>query len=1113
MSEYLWDGQPVSHDRFVQRALDPGASAVVEACAGSGKTWLLVGRVLRLLLAGAEPAQILAITFTRRAAQEMRQRLLQDLAALARADRQHALTLLGERGLDGPQAQQALPVARGLYERVASTEQSVSIETFHGWFWRLLRRAPLGSGGAHAASLIEAPGRLLEEAWNDFAGELLSPDAHAALSDYEELVTRIGDVNTDRLLRNFLAKRAEWWSFAGADLVRAIERACQPMRDALRARGFPTSQHPGEMLRQPRFLHVLRALLECWEGVQRPTQLLGAVARSARTFLQAPTDPLLDVARASDVLLTLEGAPRKAVQPGRLHRPEPGYADLLDEAIGILHGVRAAELEWDALRLNECGLRCGARLLQSYERRKRNANVLDFTDIEWYADRLLRDEGTAAYMQANLDARYRHLLVDEFQDTSTLQWRALQCWLDAYEGDADRPTVFVVGDPKQSIYRFRRAEPRVFEAARQHLAQQFEAATLRTNVTRRNPSELVAVFDSVFAQRNRLYQAQSSHTRIDGRFVLLPLPEPVRTGARDGGTGQAADHLVPGPVLRDLLRESREAPRPDAHGEEGRLLAGQIAHWVGQLRIADGPKTRAARWSDAVVLMRRRTHMASLERAFRDAGIPTLSDRRGGLLGRAEIEDLLALLQFLCSEDDLSLAHALRSPLFGCSDQDLLAIASSSGPTWWSRLAGLPALGVELERARRLLAGWLQGAGVLPVHDLLDRIFDQADVRARYAACVPRERGVQVQANFDAFLELALTLDAGRFPTLTRFLDDVQWIREKDAETIDEGLAASDDAVRLMTIHGAKGLEAPIVAIADACAEDDQPDRYDVLLNWPPELAAPEHFSLFGRATRSGSGRLRWLETDREQRAQEDWNLMYVAMTRACQVLIVSGSGGRGGSDSWYRRLAAATGQPEAAASQPAPAPVAAAGGAKRSFVEFRPQPLPTGRRTGTRESDAIRMGKAWHWLLERATEADWVPRPERIGVDFALDREQVREVIEAARRVTASPALECFFGPQVAAWNELELIDASGDSLRIDRLVELSDSIWILDYKWRCTPPEREGYERQLARYAAAVASLRPGRRIRAALVISDGSLIETELGPATDKIIGGGPPRIEAP
>jgi ATP-dependent helicase/nuclease subunit A len=1109
MSEYLYDGEAVSHDQFVRRALDPSASAVVEACAGSGKTWLLVGRVLRLLLAGAAPAHILAITFTRRAAQEMRQRLMQDLATLAQADPERALVLLAERGLNGAQARQALPAARGLYERVASTEQTVCIETFHAWFWRLLRRAPLGSGVAQSANLVAAPQRLLEEAWTDFAGELLGSDG-PALSDYEELVTRIGDVSTDRLLRNFLAKRAEWWSFAGADFEQGVERAGQPMRDTLRAAGFSVSRHPGEALRQPRFLDTLHVLMAGWESVQQPSKALEAAIRAAHSFVQRAAEAPVDVTLATELLLTDEGTPRKALLPQALAArmaPYAGsgarYAGSYAEAIEIVHCVRAAELEWDALRLNDCGLRCGARLLQAYERRKRNANVLDFTDIEWSADRLLRQEDTAAFMQANLDARYRHLLVDEFQDTSTLQWKALQCWLDAYEGDADRPTVFVVGDPKQSIYRFRRAEPRVFEAARQYLAREFGAATLRTNVTRRSPSELVAVFDAVFAGCNPLYQPQSSHARVEGQFALLPLPDLARSALRERSTAPGIGSLPREPILRDVLHEPREAPRLDPHQQEGRLLAAQIAHWVGQLKVIDGSQTRPARWSDAVVLMRRRTHMASLERAFREAGIPTLSDRRGGLLGRAEIEDLLALLQFLCSEDDLSLAHALRSPVFDCSDQDLLAVAGGAGSAWWSRLSAMPAPAGALERARRLLGGWLQNAGVLPVHDLLDRIFDEADVRARYAACLPHERGVQVQANFDAFLELALTLDAGRFPTLTRFLDDVHWIRERDAEAIDEGLAVSDDAVRLMTIHGAKGLEAPIVALADASAEDDQADRYDVLLNWPPELAAPEHFSLIGRATRAGSGRQRWLQTDREQRVQEDWNLMYVAMTRARQVLIVSGSGARTASGSWYQRLATVAGPPAFAPGAGAPdasagKPAAARSAKASSFVDFRPQPWPTGQRVSASESDAIRMGKAWHALLERAGQADWMVQPEWIGSEFGLDLSQAREVIEAARRVAESAALAGFFGPDVPAWSELELIEASGASLRIDRLIELSDAIWILDYKWRCTPSERNAYERQLARYAAVVSSLQPGRRIRAALVLSDGSLLETELGAA---------------
>ena len=1107
MKEYLWDNQPVSHEHFVQRALDPGASAVVDACAGSGKTWLLVGRILRLLLAGAPAAQILAITFTRRAAQEMRQRLLQDLEELARAEPSQVLSLLEQRGMGTEQARQALPAARELHERVASGEPGVCIETFHGWFWRLLRRAPLASEVPHSAILTEAPGRLLQEAWNDFAGELLQAEGAdgGPLSDYEELVSRIGDVNAQRLLRSFLDKRAEWWSFGGTDGANAIERASRPMRETLIRAGFPPARHPGETLRRSPFQDLLGTLLAHWQSVPRPANPVRAASQKALAFLQATPDPARDVRLASSVLLTGKGDPLQ-----RLQNAESGYADSFARAVQVLQAVREAEREWDAIRLNQCALRCGQRLVHAYERRKREANVLDFTDIEWHADRLLRDEATAAYMQANLDARYRHLLVDEFQDTSALQWHALRCWLDAYEGDSQQPTVFVVGDPKQSIYRFRRAEPRVFEAARQYLAQRFAAATLRTNVTRRVPAQLVAIVDSVFTGHNPLYQQHSSHAHAAGSFVLLPL---ARSAAEAAAGLRNPAYAAGEPVLRDVLHEGRAEPRNDRYEREGRMLAAEVAHWVASLQVDEDGKERPACWSDVLVLMRQRTHMVELERAFRQAGIPTLPDRKGGLLAQPEIEDLRALLQFLCSEDDLSLAHALRSPVFDCSDRDLIAIADAATESWWQGLAGMGGCGLALARARTLLAGWRQDAGVLPVHDLLDRIFDQADVRARYAQCVPRERGVQVQANLDAFLELALTLDAGRFPTLTRFLDELQWMRDRDAQTVDEGLAASDDAVRLMTVHGAKGLEAPIVAIADACAMDDRPDDYEVLLNWPPRLAEPEHFSLVGRASRSGSGRRHWLRADGDQRSQEDWNLLYVAMTRAQQVLIVSASdrNGRARAGSWYERLRAAVPNENGIAVPRTLAP--AAGVRERALSDFRPQPFPAGRRLAAGESDAIRMGKAWHALLEYTAQPNGPQQAERVCSDFALDAQQAREVMQAAERVTTAPALRPFFGAGAQAWNELELIDAGGQLLRIDRLVEVDDTIWILDYKWRCADSEREGYERQLARYAAAVAAVRPARPIRAALVLSDGSLVETALPAAADKIGSGGPPRIEAP
>jgi len=236
-------------------------------------------------------------------------------------------------------------------------------------------------------------------------------------------------------------------------------------------------------------------------------------------------------------------------------------------------------------------------------------------------------------------------------------------------------------------------------------------------------------------------------------------------------------------------------------------------------------------------------------------------------------------------------------------------------------------------------------------------------------------------------------------------------------------------------------------------------------------------------------------------------------MTRARQVLIVSGSNGRRAPDSWYERLRAALPAGHDLGALRAPTALAGADDLERSFYEYRPEALPTGQHLGSRETDLMRMGKAWHALLEHAFEPGFVAEAALIGAEYTLDPEQVREVLAATQRVVGSAALARLCGPCASAWSELEMVDPAGDSLRIDRLVELDDAIWILDYKWRCTEAERAGYERQLARYAALVADVHTGRRIRAALVLADGSLIETDPNRAADKIHSGGPPRIEAP
>ncbi len=1124
MSEYTIDGAAVSHEAFIARALDPARSCVVEACAGSGKTWLLVGRILRALLAGAAPGEILAITFTRRAAQEMRERLLTDLGTLACGTDDEALAMLRLRGLSPEEAACALPAARGLYERVTVAENPIAIETFHGWFGRLLRAAPLGTGsGVYEQTLVERVEPWMDQAWADFCASLRRPESADRLRDYEELVRWTGDTAAETLLRNFVRHRVDWWCFRGSDSdPEAIARSSAPMRARLQELMGAGDTSPTAALQAPQLRTDLIAIRDTWRAIRDPGVNLSKAIEGADAWLaaqdarggEAPDEACL--AAFLEIILTQKGTPRTVLGPDSIekkckHAPErqAAYRPRYESVLARAEALRDARMEWEALRINECGLRCGVDLLAGFQECKRRAGAVDFTDLEWIAHRLLADPDCAAYTQSWLDARYRHLLVDEFQDTNPVQWQILQSWLAAYDGDADRPSVFFVGDPKQSIYRFRGAEPRVFDVARACLTRDFGAAALRTNVTRRNAPELVALFNRVFGGGNPLYQGQRTLASTSGGFAVLP-----RIAPDTGRVAETAEHAAEDAAMhtRDALTQARAEGVRDERYREGLQLAVAIAAWRARTTVPDGVEERRARWSDVLVLVRRRTYAGELERAFRDAGIPFLSARRGSLLHQLEVEDLVALLEFLAApDDDLQLARTLRSPIFDCDEDDLRVLSEArehpalhaSGATsgverdadmelgdcWWLRLSTRAVVSPALGRARDLLSRWRRLAGVLPVHDLLDRVIHDSDLRARYAAAAPATAGAQIQANIDALLELALTLDAGRFPSLAHFLGELRDLREADDSNADEGIAADEDAVHLMTVHAAKGLEAPIVALPDTHLPDAQEDRNDVLVAWLPDQPAPDHVSLIAKLSRMGTSRRPWIEQDRSQRQQEDWNLLYVAMTRAQQVLLVSGvDSQRAGSGSWYARIAAhappqALSESEIAlAVDHLPGAVGDRHGAGPGprFRDFRPEPVDAflGHRCNGAESTAVqRIGIAWHALLERADRKEaGAVSAERVAREFAISPAEAQQAIAAAERVRNAPELARFFAPAgtgsvIAADAELEVVARDGATLRIDRLVECDDAFWILDFKWSLNSASLPGYGDQLRRYAEAIA------------------------------------------
>jgi ATP-dependent helicase/nuclease subunit A len=779
------------------------------------------------------------------------------------------------------------------------------------------------------------------------------------------------------------------------------------------------------------------------------------------------------------------------------------------------------QIEEHAYAFNRDAYRVLQAFLEHVEKFKAARRQFDFVDAEWRVLQLLRDEAAAAFLQVRLDARYSHVLLDEFQDTNPLQWQILLAWLGAYS-DAARPGVFMVGDPKQSIYRFRRAEPRLFAAAASFLESHFAAARCSLDITRRNAQPIIDVVNALFLgvpEFEPFREQQSLVGSVPGRVELIPLCEDQETGER---SGQSCDGL------RDPLTEAASEVVDLRRFKEAAGVAERIQQMVGSWEIEDidasgTAKSRPMRYGDIMLLTRSRTKLAEYEKALVAADIPFDAASRGGLLATLEARDMAALLEFLVSPvADLQLAQALRSPIFACTDEDLLCLAARKEATWWLRLQALVESNAgdgrdaaevatpRLRRAASLLGDWLKAADRLPAHDLVDRIFHQGEVLARYRLAVPPAVRAGVEASLQALLLLSLDLDGGRYPSLPRFIDELRELQAADAgDAPDEGAiesavavsASESGRVRILTIHGAKGLESPLVWLLDANAAPRAAETWDVLVDWPPQSVSPQHFSFYGRADGRGKARQPLFENQSAAAAREELNLLYVAITRARQVFIASGIAGTpGGAETPYRRLQSAleklggsgcrlhgVGLPQANGDG-----VVAAVAAKLNEPVVEVLPLP---RLGERRRvpDAgERFGILLHASLERRTG-----KSARDGWwrDSGFDDAEYKQVMPVAERLLATPALQRFFDSACyrRAWNELDVSGSDGALRRIDRLVEFDDALWVLDYKSSgMATPRIDAYKAQVADYCAAVAAVFSERPVRGALVFSDASLIE---------------------
>ncbi len=1104
------DDAPVDRDAFYAAACDPARSCAVEACAGSGKTWILVSRMLRALLEGAAPHEILAITFTRAAAGEMRQRLSEWLARYSAPHSTHEerVDALRQRGVAPHRAEALAPALADLYARVLAAGRPVEIRTFHAWFSQLLRVAPL--------TLLDrlglAPDLELIEDFEEHKPAVLRA-FHAAVlrdprlrADYAALTAQRGRTQLRRWLDAAWLKRVE---FELADEAGALEGSVEPA-----ATMWPELA---------RFGHPVEAVLDpFWQArLRRVAEVLGRGARTGRDA----ADELAAALATRDARVQFEAAWRalftKDDTPRALSRATEPLADT-QQALGVL----MTQIHQEDSRLEHLRMVGLARaLLVAFAEYKRARGYADMADLERCALALLRDSELAGWVQERLDVRVRHLLIDEFQDTSPLQWQALHAWLAGYAGagggaSGQRPPgVFIVGDPKQSIYRFRGAEPRVFVAAARFIREGLGGSVLACDHTRRSAPGVLAAINAVFGRAAEEgafsgFRAHTSEVAADAGGSVQWLPRITREARKSKAAADAV------PAWRDSLRSPRVEPEVVLRTRE----AAGVAHAIAATLAA------GAAPQEVFVLCRKRETLRLVASELERAHIAHSAVEDTSLAATTEAQDLIAVLDAIVSPAHrVSLARALRSPLFGTGDADLLALSAAAIAAgdfdWWRALAAMARPGPALARARQLLQRWRGLAATLPPHDLLDRIVHEGELRERTVAVVPPEQRVLALDAIDAVLAQALLLDGGRYATPYGF------VRALKRRVVKSAPPLRADTVRLLTIHGAKGLEADCVFVTDSDPEPQAVATATLLVAWPVESERPLRCAFVYSESRCPASLQPVLDGEMRAREREELNGLYVAMTRARRRLVFGATEPYLPSSgiSWWQRVEPvasaapwvdATAQADALARLQAArvpvlkvlppharaiaprAPSALDAPVQAQLFDATPlPPSPASPPTDpTRDAEAAALGRAVHRLLEWAAGGAQDARLEDLARaaarEFGADP---AAVLRHGQAILERPEAARFFaGPQLR-WSGNEVaVGEGGEVLRIDRLVLLDSAgaaaWWVLDYKLSRAPETLEPYRRQLLRYRDAVRILQPGDAVRCAFIAGDGRVVEID-------------------
>ncbi|MEM9780917.1 MAG: double-strand break repair helicase AddA [Pseudomonadota bacterium] len=878
-----------------REAADPRASAWVGANAGSGKTRVLTNRVARLLLAGSRPERILCLTYTRAAAAEMQTRLFDQLGAWAMLEDAalgEALSALtGEVGFPPHR----LAEARRLFALALETPGGLRIQTIHAFCEHLIRRFPLEAGADPGFTL--ADDRQMAALKAGLSQRLGAAAAAGEDDAFDRLALRLAETQLEPLLFDVARMKAHLPADADA-LGSALAAHYDPAllvapADVLAnaAEGIDWAQAAAlspELMAGGKRLQDKAPLIATAVAAMQAGDTAGAIDALSRALMKAGgQDP--------QSLTWLFG--KKRVEGG-----DP-VVDRVAALQCALARAKAALRDSEAARRAEDLNRFAMAWMAGFAAAKTASGLMDFDDLVSRTAAMLRHGEAASWVLYRLDGGIDHVLVDEAQDTAPAQWdivTAITGEFMAGEGGrmvvdaAGRPmprTLFVVGDEKQSIYSFQGADPatfgRVRDSTRRRLADGgmlVEPALARSF---RSAPGILDFVDLVFAG------SAASGLTIDG---AAPMHETSRLG--DGATIDLWALLQPegGSGEKPWHSPLDEVPAGAPKRRLAHLLAREIAricaHEMLPHRAGEAP--RRVRPGDIMVLVRRRDVLAQeLVRALKAGGVPVAGADRITLMDEIAVRDLLAALRVAAlPDDDLSLAALLRSPL-GCVDEDAL-MALAAGRKKGERLSARLAEAADRHpRSAALVADLLARADFLRPYEMLERILTHHDGRRRLLARL----GAECEDAIDELLVQALVYEAAEAPTLTGFvawLESAETVVKRDVTT--QGGADDGDApgaVRVMTVHGAKGLEAPVVILPDTM---DEPGRLGgggrvPLFTLEGGDNTPPLVTLAGRKTEDDDKTRAAREAAARREIAEHKRLLYVALTRAERRLVLCGAG------------------------------------------------------------------------------------------------------------------------------------------------------------------------------------------------------------------------------